>query len=258
MKRNMKRSMISIVPGLAVILLWQCTVNLYPKLEFFVGSPLGIVREVPILAEDGALIRDIGITALEALIGFISGTCVGTLVGLTLWLSRWTYLAARPYLMVLGSVPAFALGPILIFWFGTGIWSKIVIGFLSTFVVAVVQAYSGASDANANLLRLTWAFGGGRLAQLLNVVAPTSLIWVLAGIRLNIGMALLGAFVGEFLASKSGLGHLIIVGEGLYNVNQIWVGVSGIVFIAMVFSTFSVPVEIWANRWKRVSSTSRA
>jgi NitT/TauT family transport system permease protein len=63
-------------------------------------------------------------------------------------------------------------------------------------------------------------------------------------------MALLGAFVGEFIASRTGLGHLIVVAEGLYNVNLIWVGIFGIVGLAMAFLAITTPVERWARRWK--------
>ena len=159
-------------------------------------------------------------------------------------------MVARPYLVALGSVPVFALGPVLIFWFGTGIWSKVVLGFLSTFVIALTQAYTGATEADPNLLRLTKAFGGTRSQAFSKIIVPSATIWVLSGIRLNIGMALLGAFIGEFISSRMGLGHLIIIAEGLYNVNQIWVGVIGIMSIAIFFHSCTLPIERWASRWK--------
>ncbi len=73
---------------------------------------------------------------------------------------------------------------------------------------------------------------------------------MLAGIRLNVGMALLGAFIGEFTSSRYGLGHLIIVAEGLYDVNQIWVGVICIKGLAIVLHSCTLPIERWASRWK--------
>lgn len=237
-------------PAVATVAIWQGVVTAFPSYDFYVGSPLGILRELQVLLGGGVLLHATGITALEAVLGFIGGTLLGTVAGLSLWASKAALMVARPYLVALGSVPVFALGPVLIFWFGTGIWSKIILGFLSTFVIAVVQAYTGASQADPNLLRLVKAFGGTRWQQFTKIIAPSATVWVLAGIRLNIGMALLGAFVGEFLSSQVGLGHLIIVAEGLYNVNQVWVGVLGIVSIAIVFHLGTFPIEQWANRWK--------
>jgi len=249
----MGRSLLALkvaAPALLVLAVWQVIVQARPRSEFFFGSPLGIARESWVLTTEGGFARDLGITALEAILGFLSGTVFGTAVGLLLWMSKTAYAIAKPYLIALGSVPTFALGPVLIFWFGTGIWSKVALAFLATFVVAVVQAYTGATEADPNLLRLVRAFGGTRWQVFTKIIVPSAMIWVLAGIRLNIGMALLGAFIGEFLSSRFGLGYLIIVAQGLYNVNQVWVGILGIIFIAIVFHLATLPIERWANRWK--------
>lgn len=247
---RMRRYALQSLPSIVILLFWQLTVWGNERLDFTIGSPLGIVAEFRSLATSGDFWLQIGITATEAVLGFLSGCIIGTSVGLGLWLSRTAYEIARPYLIALGSVPVFALAPVLIFWFGTGMFSKVVLGFLSTFVVAVVQAHSGACDADPNLLRLTQVFGGNRKQMLVKIIFPSAAIWVSAGIRLNIGMALLGAFIGELIAARAGLGHFIMVAQGLYNVNQIWVGVFGIMALAITFYWLTTPVEKWASRWK--------
>lgn len=230
--------------------LWQLLILSRPTLEFFLGSPLGIGKEMVSLINLGTFQRDILVTAFEAVLGFFCGTGVGTVCGLALWFSKRIYATAKPYLTALGAIPVFVLAPILIFWFGTGMLSKIVLGFLSTFVIALAQAYSGASEADQNLQRLLAVFGATRAQIFQKVIVPSATIWVLAGIRLNIGMALLGAFIGEFIASNKGLGNLVIVAEGLYNVNQIWVGIIGIMLIAFTLSLLTEPIEKWARRWQ--------
>lgn len=250
MKTRIRHFGLQIAPAILVLSLWQAAVARNPSYDFTAGSPGGIFREFKVLWASGNLVYDFAITALEAVLGFIAGTAIGTATGLAMWISRAVFLIARPYLVALGAVPVFALGPALIFWFGTGIWSKVVLGFLSTFVVALTQAYTGANEADPNLLRLTQAFGGTRRQMFFKIVVPSATIWVLSGVRLNIGMALLGAFVAEFISSRAGLGHMIIIAEGLYNVNQIWVGVIGIMILAIIFHSFTLPIERWANRWK--------
>jgi NitT/TauT family transport system permease protein len=237
-------------PAVVFIALWQGLVLRSPELDFVVGSPYGIVREYQYLVQQGHFWRDVGVTALEAVLGFIAGSVFGTGVGLAMSVSETAFRIARPYLVALGAIPVFALGPVLIFWFGTGIWSKAVLAFLSTFVIAVAQAHIGAIEADPNLVRLTRSIGGTRRQLFLKILIPSATIWVLSGIRMNIGMSLLGAFVGEFISSRMGLGHLIILAEGLYNVNQIWVGVIGIMGIAVTFHIFTLPIERWARRWK--------
>lgn len=250
MGTNLKIAVLRIIPIVVLLAVWELIVVLSPNYEFFLGSPQGILAEASSLYNQGSLVRDFFVTALEALLGFIAGSVLGTAVGLGLWFSETTYRVTKPYLIALGSLPVFALGPILIFWVGTGILSKIVLGFLSTFVIAIVQAHTGATEADSNLLKMVKSYGATRRQSFRLVIAPSAVIWVMAGIRLNIGMALLGAFIGEFISSRMGLGHLIIVAEGLFNVNQIWVGVLGILSIALLFHFSTAPIEKWAKRWK--------
>lgn len=247
--RTALRLGLQLLPALALLGIWQGIISRRPDLEFYIGSPCGVFRELSGLYQHGRLLYHTGVTTMEAVLGFASGSILGTAVGLAFWASQRVFEVARPYLIALGAMPAFALGPILIFWFGTGLWSKVVLGFLCTFFVAVAQAHTGASEVDPNLLRLAQAFRAKRMKIYRHIVIPSAVIWVLAGIRLNIGMALLGAFVGEFIASKAGLGHLIITAEGLYNVNQIWAGIVCVMGLAVFFTVCTIPVEKWAKRW---------
>jgi NitT/TauT family transport system permease protein len=247
----LKSFFLKFLPFLLITAVWQYTVSIDSKLDFFLGSPLGIAKEFINLAVNSDLFYHFFITAYESLMGFIIGTLLGTIIGLALWSSETVYKIAKPYLVVLGSVPVFALGPILIFWFGTGIISKVMISFLSTLVIAIVQSNTGANQVDSNIILLIKAFGGKKRDIYRHAVIPSSVIWVLTGIRINIGMALLGAFVGEFIASNCGLGHLIVIAEGLFNVNQIWVGILGIVLIAILYNFVSYPIEQWAAKWKK-------
>ena len=250
MKNTFKRGIITLLPLLVLLVIWQAVVRDNARYDFIMGSPAGIWRELCALAAQQTLGRDFGVTLLETLLGFAAGSIIGTAAGLILWGSAKLFRIVRPYLVALGALPAFALAPVLIFWVGTGILSKVLLGFLSTFVVAVVQAHTGASEADTNLIKLTRAFGGTKQQVFFKIIVPSAAIWVVAGVRLNVGMALLGAFVGELISSRMGLGHLIVVAEGLYNVNQIWVGVLGFMGIATIFHWCILPVEHRVNRWK--------
>jgi NitT/TauT family transport system permease protein len=239
-----------LIPGVLVLFLWQLFVWLNPHSEFFTGSPRGVFKELVPLVSDGSLFRDMAVTASEAILGFVTGSVLGTATGLLLWFSSRLRAAVHPYIGLLGAIPIFVLGPMVIFWFGTEMLSKVVLGFLSTFAIAVSQAYSGAIEADPNLHKLLRAYGATRSQIFAKLIVPSCTIWVLSGVRLNIGMALLGAFVGEFIASREGLGHLIIVAEGLYNINQVWVGVFGIAGLAMILLAITTPIERRARRWK--------
>lgn len=245
----MRRVISTAVPGVILLIAWEFVATRWPATYgFFLGSPSGILAEARALVSDGTLFRHIAVTGGEALAGFIIGTTLGTLVGLAFWYSDVAYAIAKPYLVAVGALPIFALAPMLIFWFGTGMWSKIVMGIMATFVIAVLQARTGAGSADRNFMRMATSFGASKRDIFVRVVVPSAALWVITGIRLNVGMALLGAFIGELVSSRAGLGHLIIVAEGLFNVNQIWVGVLGIIFIALVLQGLVHPAERWALR----------
>jgi NitT/TauT family transport system permease protein len=250
LNKSFHKFFLPLLPAIVILAGWQFFIWNSPDREFFVGSPLGIWKELKSLWNEQNLLWHIGVTTFETVLGFLTGTFFGTVIGLLFWFSDSIYKVAKPYLILLGSLPVFALGPILIFWFGTGIISKIAIGFLVTVIIALFQAYTGAKEADEKLLVMMYSFGASKWRTFLTIVAPSSIIWVLSGIRINISMALTGAFVGEFISSNEGLGHLIIVAEGLFNVNQIWAGIIGLITIALTLNYLTLPVEKWANRWK--------
>src|ERR1041385_2784260 len=172
-----------LLPGLALLIVWQLAVNQSPKLDFTIGSPSGIARELRILFEAQTLFRDFGVTLAEAILGFLAGTAVGTILGLLLWSMRTAYEVIRPYLIGLGALPIIALGPMMIFWFGTGMLSKIILGFLATVVIAVTQSYTGARETDSDLLKMVQAFGGTRRQAFWKIVLPSAALWVVSGVR---------------------------------------------------------------------------
>jgi NitT/TauT family transport system permease protein len=113
-------------------------------------------------------------------------------------------------------------------------FSKIMIAALSTVFVALMQAYTGATEVSSDYLRLMKTFGATQGQTFRKVVAPSSIVWVISAFRLNVGFAILGAFIGEFISSSAGLGHLILVASGLFDISLVLCGVillSGLAFI---------------------------
>lgn len=238
------------IPLVVVVVCWQTYILVVPDNEFFIGSPFGVAKELVSSISSGRYLIDFSVTALEAVFGFVSGCCLGTLVGLALWYFNGTRYFARPYVLVLGSIPVYALAPMLVFWFGSDFTSKVIIAFLSTFFVSVTQAFSGASIDNHDYLELFRGFQANKNQIFLRLIVPTSVIWVISGARLNISYAVLGAFIGELISSNKGLGNMIMVAEGLYNVNQIWAGILGMIFVAYLLNLMVKPLERWASTKK--------
>jgi NitT/TauT family transport system permease protein len=225
-----------VIPLLVFIAVWEFAVRGNNQLLFFFGSPSRIARYLFIKTLDWSLPIDFAITFAEALAGFIIGNVVGAIIGLGLWYSRTAFVISKPYIVALGSAPIFALAPLLIIWFGTGILSKIMIATLSTVFIALLQAYTGASEVSTDYIRLMRTFGARKNQIFRKVIAPASIVWVMSAFRLNVGFAILGAFIGEFISSNRGLGHVILVASGLFDIPLVLCGVLLLVCMALVLN----------------------
>jgi NitT/TauT family transport system permease protein len=236
--------LVRLVPGAVFFVVWQFVIWADPSLAFFIGSPHLYVQEfagaiaggTQIFSfhfSSGALLIDVLVTAYETLCGFIIGNVLGILAGLSLSRSKRIAYIAKPYIILFGVAPLFAFAPIIVLWFGIGLGSKIIVAALSTLFVALMQAFKGATEVDPSLLAVSKAFGATERQTFRKIVIPSAAVWVINGFRLNVGFALLGAFLGEFINSSNGLGHLILVAGGLYNIPLVLVGVTTISLLGL-------------------------
>lgn len=240
------------VPLLILICIWYSVTAADESKQFIFSSPIKVYEAAVRLVLSGELLTNARITLFEALLGFILGTISGALIGLTLWSSRLVALVAKPYITALATVPIFALAPIIIAWFGIDIKSKVALAFLSTVCVAIVQSYQGAMSVDERFLRQMQVVGATRFQTFRLVVVPSSIIWVLNAMKLNIGLALMGAFIGEFISSECGLGYMIVKASGLYDMATVFVGVITLIIIALLLTFVVEKLEAVLMRWKRV------
>ncbi len=224
------------LPLVAFALAWELLVRGNDRSAFFFGRPSRVLSYLRDRTMDGSLPVDVAVTLSEAAIGFLIGNVVGTAIGLGLWYSRTAFRIARPYIVALGSAPIFALAPLLIIWFGVGLFSKVMIAALSTLFVALLQAYTGASDVSNDFIRLMKSFGATKGQTFRKVVAPSAIVWVISAFKLNVGFAILGAFIGEYISSNRGLGHLILVASGLFDISLVLCGVMMLAGIALTLT----------------------
>lgn len=237
------------LPLIVLLSCWQLYSVVDPQRQFIFSSPVKVFDTFLKLLLNGELARNTGVTVVEALSGFVLGTVCGAATGLSLWYSRIVAKVAKPYIAALGSIPIFALTPMIIAWFGIGILSKIMLAFISTVVVAIVQSYQGAMSAEPRFLRLMQVLGASRFQTFRAVILPSSLIWVLNAMKLNVGLALLGAFIGEFISAEQGLGYMIVRASGLYDMSTVLVGVFTLVAVALCFTALVEKIEKKLSPW---------
>jgi NitT/TauT family transport system permease protein len=168
---------------------------------------------------------------------------------LALWLSPLAGRVLRPIIVALNGVPKIALAPLIIVWFGIDIGSKIASAAILTFIVALITAQSGAERVDTDLVTLMRSLGANRWTTFRKVVMPASVPWILAGLRLNVGFALIGAVVGEYIAAKEGLGYLVYYAGTMYDLNSVWLGIFALMAMALVLDG-AVTVLERSLRWE--------
>jgi NitT/TauT family transport system permease protein len=221
-------------PLVLFLLLWQLTVAQTTRGRFFYSSPYEVALQLWTDLYRGPLLHDTAITAAEAFCGFLLGSTLGSLIGLALWLSESLALTLRPYVAVLGSVPVFAIAPMTIIWFGTGFFAKLMMALLSTVFAALAQAYDGARTVQASQLFLMRSLRASRWQVYSTVVVPSSLAWVMSSYRINVGLGILGAFLGEVISSDAGLGHYVMRASALYDTSRVLAGITCLIIVAGV------------------------
>ena len=228
------RGLLQILAVIAFFAAWQAGASAGLISEFLVGAPLGIGKIFISAMRDGSLPYDTWITVYEATLGFVIGTIIGSAMGLLLWTSVFVARLTEPFIVALNSVPKIALAPIVILWFGTGLVSKVALAISMTALVALIAAYQGAKDADRDLQSLMISMGASKRQVFFGVVVPSTVPVIVSTFRINIGFGLVGAVVGEFMSSQHGLGHLIYVASGLYDLNTVWLGLFVLMAVGFV------------------------
>ena len=232
---------------LGVLGLWEAAASNGWIDAFFWSQPSAIFRTMIIFFTAGDAWTDIGFTFRSTVLGFLIGTVAGSLFGLSFWWSRNYAAIVQPYLICFESIPKLALAPLVILVFGLGLASKVVIATALTLVVSTLTTSAGVKALDQDQERLFYSLGASRLQVFRKLVIPACLPWVISVLRVNIGLALTGAIVGEFIASQHGLGRAILYAGQTYDIALVWVAVLVLSTLAVVmYATVS-----WIERMLR-------
>ncbi|MEH2514192.1 NitT/TauT family transport system permease protein [Nitrobacteraceae bacterium AZCC 1564] len=216
------------------LVLWEVAIRAGWIAVYLYGQPTGVWRELVKGFASGTLLYDSWVTTQETVLGFLIGSLAGTAAGLLLWLTPTGAAVLRPLMVALNGLPKIALAPLIIVWFGIGIESKIAVAAIITFIVAMITSYAGTQEIDNDYVRMLKSLGASRFQIFRMVIAPGSLPWITSAFRLNIGFAMIGAVVGEYISAEHGLGYQIYYAGTLYNLNAVWGGILALIVLALV------------------------
>jgi NitT/TauT family transport system permease protein len=217
-----------------IIALWETAARTSAIDAFFWSQPSAIWNTLIIFFTAGDAWTDIAFTFRSTILGFLIGTITGSLLGLSFWWSKNYAAIAQPFIICFESLPKLALAPLIVLVFGLGLPSKVATATALTLVVSTLTTYAGVKAVDPDGERLFYSLGATRLQVFRKLVIPFCLPWVISVLRINIGLALTGAIVGEFIASQHGLGRAILYAGQTYDIALVWVAVLVLSTLAMV------------------------
>lgn len=229
---------------------WEAGVRSGAVSGFLFGSPAGVLQAAWKMIQNGELWEHANYTLWASAVGFVAGTFLGTVPGLALWYSPYAARVVEPFLVAINSVPKIAFAPLVILWFGTGVISKVALSVSLTSIVALLAAFQAAKDTDPDIQKMMVSLGATRRQIFSKVVVPSALPAIISTFRINIGFALVGTVVGEFISSKYGLGHVIFVASSLYDLNTVWVGIFSLMLLGFVLYAGVDIAEKRLLRWK--------
>jgi ABC-type nitrate/sulfonate/bicarbonate transport system permease component len=238
---------------LLVLLLWQAIpwlMTLPKGMALFFTTPSEIVQTFFELMEKGEIQKHFYISATEFLVGLALAIVAGLPLGIITGRSNTMNALLDPFITAFNATPRLVFLPLILLWLGIGIWSKIVIVFIGALFPLLINTYEGVRNVNQVLVNVVRSFGANEWQIMKMVVLPNSLPYVVAGLRLAIGRAILGVVVGEFFGASKGLGFMIAMAAGSYVVDVVFVGVFLFMGISLILTMAVKMIESRLTRWR--------
>lgn len=231
------------------IIIWQFLADKEIINTFIFSSPKKVLETFLSLYKNDNLIYHVWVTVYETLVGFSLGFLLGIIIASILWINNFLYKVLDPYLTVLNSLPKVALGPIIIIWGGANTKSIILMALLISIIITIISVHQGFKNTDKNKIRFMQSLGANTWQIYLKLVLPSNISNIISAVKVNISMSLIGVIMGEFLTSKAGIGHLIMYGAQVFNLNLVITGIIILCIIASIMYYLTILIEKKINSW---------
>ena len=218
---------------------------------FFFGEPLKVFSRIwAWFVGNGDIYQHLWVTLLETVLAFGIGTVLGLACGLWLALSPMAAAIAEPYIKALNSMPRVILAPIFAVWFGLGLASKVALGVTLVFFIVFFNVYQGVKEVSPVVLANARMLGASNKQLLRHVYLPSATSWVFSSLHTSVGLAFVGAVVGEYLGSSRGVGYLILQAEGAFDINTVIAGILVLTAFALMLDGAVGRIEKRLMKWQ--------
>ncbi|MEI6734939.1 MAG: ABC transporter permease [Comamonadaceae bacterium] len=218
---------------------------------FFFGEPLKIFTRIwSWFVRDADIYQHLGVTLAETLMAFAVGSALGLAGGLWLALAPMASALLEPYIKAFNAMPRIILAPIFSVWFGLGMGSKVALGVTLVFFIVFFNVYQGVKEVSPVVLANARMLGASQRQLLRQVYLPSATSWVFSSLHTSVGLAFVGAVVGEYLGSSQGVGYLILQAEGSFDINTVMAGILVLTAFALVLDEMVGRIESHLMKWQ--------
>jgi NitT/TauT family transport system permease protein len=231
------------------VLLWELASGRLIR-PFFISSPSAVAAQLVEWIANGDLLYHGQFTLTATVLGYVVGSLAAIVLAWPLGLMPRLYRITEPYFLVAYSIPAVAMGPVFILWFGLDLAPKVLLAAYFVFFIVFVNTVAGFQQVPRGLLDVTRVMGASRIDLFRAVILPSAVPYVLAGLRITLPAAMIGAVVGEFIAANRGLGYLARAAASEYATEGVLAAVIVMGLIVLAMTLLLRPLG-GAVRWQR-------
>lgn len=256
---NQESKILGISAVIVFLLVWEFmggALSVYNPIPFlrinpmFMSAPSLIFKAAVDMFSSGEIYHDLKISGIEFFWGYILSVIVAIPFGiLTGWYKRVSYVF-DPFVNAMNATPRVALLPLVIIWLGIGILSKVGIIFLGAVFPMLINARDGVKTTPLNLINAARSFGASEWQVFKSVVFPSTLPFLLTGLRIAVGRALVGVLVGELYAATAGIGFMITVAGATFQTDKVFVGVLIFAISGIVLTAILDKIEHRFDKWR--------
>jgi ABC-type nitrate/sulfonate/bicarbonate transport system permease component len=248
---NQEKKILGAAAVFVFLIIWELVGNVYQLINpMFMSAPSLIFKAAVDLVRSGEIWNDLRISAIELFWGYGLSVAVGIPFGIMVgWYKRASYIF-DPFINAMNATPRVALLPLVIIWLGIGVLSKVGIIFLGAVFSILINTRDGVKTTPHNLLTCARSFGASEWMVFKTVVLPSTIPFILTGLRLATGRALVGVMVGELYAATAGIGFMITVAGATFQTDKVFVGVGIFAISGMILMEALTKIERRFDKWR--------
>jgi NitT/TauT family transport system permease protein len=250
--RRYRLDILALPVGLALlIVLWAFVAWLGDYPAFILPDPLTVSDELATIALNGMLWYHAQATLMVVMSGLLLGVSVAIVLGYLLAKSPLLERLTGPYIVATQSIPAIAIAPLLVIWFGAGHVSKVLICALIVFFPILVNTIVGLRSVDPGLSTLMRSLRANRWQTFVMLEVPAAMPVLLGGLKIGVTLSVIGAVVGEFVGAERGLGYLINLSKGLFNTPLLFASLIALSIISLALYLLVSSLERWLLAWQK-------